>query len=108
ALLGGRHLPSGALEPCQERPARLVETPPLLGGLERPPRPIEKLHVELRLELLDRLARGRLSDAALGGAARHAPEADHVAKELERLELHRFQSISLMRLMQQFRTFTLG
>ncbi len=88
ALLGHLELRPGLLEPLQQRPAGLVEGVPLFRGLERAPRAVEQGQIELRLQLLDGLAGRGLGDAIGRGAAREAPEPDHVAVELEGVQVH--------------------
>ena len=88
ALPGRLDLDARLLEVLQQRSARLVEEPPLLRRLKRAPGAVEQRHVQVALELLDGLARRRLGDPVRRRAAREAPQADHVAVELEGVEVH--------------------
>jgi hypothetical protein len=88
ALPRGGELRPGLVELRQESPAGLVEPSSFRGRLERPAGAVQELNVEVRLELLDRLARRGLGDPAQCAAARDAAEAHHVAVELQCLDLH--------------------
>ena len=88
ALPGRLELAARLLEVLQQRPAGLVEALALLRRLERAPGAVEQRHVQLALELLDGLARRRLGDPVRRRAAGEAPQADHVAVELEGVEVH--------------------
>ncbi len=87
-LAGGGEVGAGLVEALEQVAARVEEGLALLGGRERPPRPVEQRGVELALELPDGLARRRLGDAAGGGGAGEAAEPHDVAVEPQRLQVH--------------------
>ena len=109
ALARRREVGARPREALEEGTRGLVEGPSLRGRLERPARAVEELGVQLGLELLDRLARPGLGDAVGGGAPGDAPQAHHVAEELDRVEVHGVaQSTLSTELMFCFRHFLLG
>src|SRR5258705_10439146 len=55
---------------------------------EGPVGPVQERDPQLGLELLHRLAGGRLGDEVLSRAARERPEPNDVAVEAESLEMH--------------------
>jgi hypothetical protein len=75
-------------ESLEQRPAGVVEGAALVGGQERTAGAVEQRGVELGLQLLDGLARRGLRDGIGGGPAGDAAQPDHVAVELQRLEVH--------------------
>ena len=108
ALPRGGQLGPRLLEALQQGAAGLVEGLPLLGGQERAARAVQQDRVQLALELLDGLARRGLGDRVGGGAAGEAPEPDHVAVELEGLEVHGAKLPLLVSSNDVFSYFVLG
>ena len=88
ARLDGTDLGLGLLPGVQDPPGRLVERPPLPGDDERTLGPIDQGHAQLRLELLNGLAGGRLGDEVLVGAPREGAQPDDVAVEAQGLQVH--------------------
>jgi hypothetical protein len=69
-------------------PAAVIERLPLAGRRQGPFGPLDEPHAELRLQLPDDLAGGRLRHAVVLGRAGEAPPGDDVAEDRERLEVH--------------------
>jgi hypothetical protein len=101
-------IPLRLLEPLNQGPTRFEEREALRRGLERTSGTVEERHVELVLDLLDRLARRGLRHAVGGGAARKAPEPDDVAVELQAVQVHAATISLFIILMLCFLNFWLG
>ena len=69
--------------------AAAVVARPFRGKHERPLGSVDQLDAEMRLQLIDDLARAGLRNPVFVGSARKATPPDDITKHFERLDVHR-------------------